>query len=62
LISRCNRRRSEAKVGRLLDRALRESAVSRDRTAFSLRGFHDGVLGYGALPVSLIRWGLGLDE
>ena len=29
-----------------------------------LRDFHDRVLGYGGLPVSLIRWGmgLGLDE
>lgn len=26
-----------------------------------LRGFHDAVLAYGGLPVSLIRWGLGLD-
>ena len=28
---------------------------------FSLRGFHDAVLGYGGLPVSLMRWGMGLD-
>jgi hypothetical protein len=28
----------------------------------SLRGFHDAVLRYGGLPVSLIRWGLGLGE
>jgi uncharacterized protein (DUF885 family) len=28
---------------------------------FSLRGFHDAVLRYGGLPVTLIRWGLGLS-
>ena len=26
----------------------------------SLKGFHDAVLAYGGLPVSLIRWGMGL--
>jgi uncharacterized protein (DUF885 family) len=26
----------------------------------SLRAFHDGVLRYGGLPVSLMRWGMGL--
>jgi uncharacterized protein (DUF885 family) len=30
--------------------------------AFTLRGFHDAVLPYGGLPVTLIRWGLGLGE
>jgi uncharacterized protein (DUF885 family) len=29
---------------------------------FDLRTFHDRVLAYGGLPVSLIRWGLALDE
>ena len=29
---------------------------------FSLRAFHDAVLPYGGLPVTLIRWGLGLGE
>jgi hypothetical protein len=48
-------------VGRRELLALRESAAERDGDAFSLRGFHDAVLGYGALPVSLIRWGMGLD-
>ncbi|MGD2134776.1 MAG: DUF885 domain-containing protein [Gemmatimonadales bacterium] len=27
-----------------------------------LRRFHDTVLSYGALPLSLIRWGMGLEE
>jgi uncharacterized protein (DUF885 family) len=26
-----------------------------------LRGFHDALLGYGGLPIALIRWGLGLN-
>ncbi len=30
--------------------------------AYSLRAFHDAVLAYGGLPVSLTRWGLGLGE
>ncbi|HXM38397.1 MAG TPA: DUF885 domain-containing protein [Gemmatimonadales bacterium] len=29
---------------------------------FTLRAFHDAVLPYGGLPVTLIRWGLGLGE
>jgi uncharacterized protein (DUF885 family) len=48
-------------VGRRELLALRASAAERDGDAFSLRGFHDAVLGYGALPVSLIRCGMGLD-
>lgn len=31
-------------------------------SAYSLRAFHDAVLPYGGLPVSLIRWGLRLGE
>jgi predicted transcriptional regulator len=48
-------------VGRRELLALRESYVARERTAFSMSGFHDELLGYGALPVSLVRWGMGLD-
>ena len=29
---------------------------------FTLRQFHDAVLRYGGLPVTLIRWGLGFNE
>jgi len=32
------------------------------RAAYSGPGFHEAVSPYGALPVSLIRWGLGLGE
>ena len=48
-------------VGRRDLLALRESYVERERAAFSMSGFHDELLGYGALPVSLVRWGMGLD-
>jgi hypothetical protein len=47
-------------VGRRELLALRESYMA-ERTACSMRDFHDELLGYGALPVSLIRWGMGLD-
>jgi uncharacterized protein (DUF885 family) len=48
-------------VGRRELLALRETYAAREGAAFALRGFHDEVLGYGTLPVSLIRWGMGLD-
>jgi len=48
-------------VGRRALRALREAAESQRGTAYSLRAFHDEVLAYGGLPVSLIRWGMGID-
>ena len=41
---------------------LRDACRAREGSAFSLRRFHDEVLSYGALPVSLIRWGMGLEE
>ena len=48
-------------VGRRALRELREAAESQRGAAFTMRGFHDEVLSYGGLPVSLIRWGMGLD-
>jgi len=30
--------------------------------SFTLDAFHDEVLGYGGIPVPLIRWGMGLDD
>jgi uncharacterized protein (DUF885 family) len=48
-------------VGRRELLALREAYAAREGAGFALRGFHDEVLGYGTLPVSLIRWGMGLD-
>lgn len=49
-------------VGRREFRALRDAFREAQGPAFSLRGFHDAALKYGGLPVSLIRWGMGLDE
>ena len=49
-------------VGRRELLQLREDFRSARGTTFSLRAFHDAVLGYGGLPVALIRWGLGLGE
>jgi len=37
-------------------------AYRRANANASLKAFHDAVLAFGALPPSLIRWGLGLDE
>jgi uncharacterized protein (DUF885 family) len=48
-------------VGRRALRELRESAEAQRGAAFTMRGFHDEVLSYGGLPVSLIRWGMGID-
>ena len=48
-------------VGRRELRALRDSYRSSTGSAYSLRRFHDDVMRFGTLPVSLIRWGLGLE-
>jgi uncharacterized protein (DUF885 family) len=49
-------------VGRRELARLRDDRQRRDGPAFDLRRFHDEVLRYGGLPVSLIRWGMGLNE
>jgi len=41
---------------------LRDDCRRREGGAFSLKRFHDEVLSYGGLPVSLMRWGMGLGE
>ncbi|HEU4700145.1 MAG TPA: DUF885 domain-containing protein [Gemmatimonadales bacterium] len=41
-------------------RALRDAYAARAGDAFTLRRFHDELLAYGGLPVSLVRWGMGL--
>lgn len=46
-------------VGRRELLALRAAYL---RTGGSLRAFHEAVLAYGGLPISLIRWGLGFEE
>jgi uncharacterized protein (DUF885 family) len=49
-------------VGRRELVKLREDYQRRAGASFSLRSFHDEVMTYGGLPVSLIRWGMGLGE
>jgi hypothetical protein len=48
-------------VGRRALRELRDAARAQRGADFSLRAFHDEVLSYGGIPVSLIRWGMGID-
>ncbi|MGH7672285.1 MAG: DUF885 domain-containing protein [Gemmatimonadales bacterium] len=49
-------------VGRRELLRLRDDFRAARGRAFTLRAFHDAVLPYGGLPVTLIRWGLGLGE
>ena len=49
-------------VGRRDIRALREEFRARAGSAFSLRRFHDTLLTYGGLPISLARWGMDLEQ
>ncbi len=49
-------------VGRRELVRLREDWRRRAGPAQSLRRFHDEVLSYGGLPVSLMRWGMGLGD
>lgn len=48
-------------VGRRELLALRDAVRAAEGASFSLRTFHDRVLSYGGLPVSLIRWGMGIE-
>ena len=47
-------------VGRRDLLRLREDYRKRAGSSFSLRTFHDELMRYGGLPVTLIRWGMGL--
>ena len=49
-------------VGRRELLRLREDYARREGVSFSLKKFHDEVLSYGGLPVSLIRWGMELTD
>jgi uncharacterized protein (DUF885 family) len=49
-------------VGRRELVRLRDDWRRRAGSGYSLRKFHDDVLSYGGLPVSLMRWGMGLGE
>jgi uncharacterized protein (DUF885 family) len=47
-------------VGRRELLRLREDFHAARKRAFTLRAFHDAILPYGGLSVTLMRWGLGL--
>jgi uncharacterized protein (DUF885 family) len=49
-------------VGRREIQALHEDFRRAAGADYTLRNFHDAVLGYGGLPVSLMRWGMGLNR
>jgi len=49
-------------VGRRELLRLREACRHRDGGAYKARRFHDEVMCYGGLPVSLASWGMGLAE
>ena len=49
-------------VGRRELLRLRDAYREREGGAYRARRFHDEVMGYGGLPVSLASWGMGLAE
>ncbi|HEX9704543.1 MAG TPA: DUF885 domain-containing protein, partial [Gemmatimonadales bacterium] len=49
-------------VGRRELLRLRDDFRAREGSTYDLRAFHHAILPYGGLPVTLIRWGLGLGE
>lgn len=48
-------------IGRREILTLRDDYRRRAGSGFALRQFHDDLLRYGGLPVSLARWGMGLE-
>ncbi|MCK5713145.1 MAG: DUF885 family protein, partial [Hyphomicrobiaceae bacterium] len=49
-------------VGRRELLELRDGYRIAQGSEYSLRAFHDTLLNYGRLPISLMRWGMGLDD
>ena len=49
-------------VGRRELLRLRDAYASREGARYRARRFHDELMGYGGLPVSLASWGMGLAE
>jgi uncharacterized protein (DUF885 family) len=49
-------------VGRREIKALHEDFRKAAGADYTLRDFHEALLGYGGLPVSLMRWGMGLNR
>ncbi len=49
-------------IGRRELLRLREAYIKREGSTYRLRRFHDELMGYGGLPVSMASWGMGLAE
>ena len=49
-------------VGRRELLRLRAAYINREGPGYRPRRFHDELMGYGGLPVSLASWGMGLAE
>ena len=49
-------------VGRRDLLRLRDAYLQREGSSYRLRRFHDELMGYGGLPVSLASWGMGLTQ
>ena len=49
-------------VGRRELLHLRDAYATRAGSGYQARRFHDELMGYGGLPVSLASWGMGLAE
>jgi uncharacterized protein (DUF885 family) len=49
-------------VGRRELLRLRDAYRAREGNRYEARSFHDEVMQYGGLPVSLASWGMGLAE
>jgi uncharacterized protein (DUF885 family) len=49
-------------VGRRELLRLRDAYRERAGASFQPKRFHDELLGYGGIPVSLARWGMELEE
>ena len=41
---------------------LRDAYQQRDPSGYTARKFHDEVMSYGGLPITLARWGMDLAE
>jgi uncharacterized protein (DUF885 family) len=49
-------------VGRRELLRLRDAYIDREGGRYRARRFHDELMGYGGLPVSLASWGMGFAE
>lgn len=49
-------------IGRRDILALRSDYLEKNGAGRPLRAFHDELMSYGGLPISLARWGMGLSE